>query len=149
MSGVPSPIFAIVPGCRRTRSPVDSVLSRRSSRLSSRAISVSDGHGSWRCCERLTPPSRSLRSGLRSSNGHRREAEERRYCTTEHQGQVRCRRKGQQYLKEYKERWNHLLQPPGNIPYLLPEWFWAWIEKVGWPEGHPGASRPKLQPIRR
>jgi hypothetical protein len=51
----------------------------------------------------------------------------------------------QQYLAAYKERWDDLLKPPDSIPYLLPDWFWNWVEKVGLPDGHPGAIRPGNQ----
>lgn len=46
----------------------------------------------------------------------------------------------QEYLVGYKERWDDLLQPPDSVPYILPDWFWRWVQKVGLPAGHPGIS---------
>jgi hypothetical protein len=48
----------------------------------------------------------------------------------------------QQYVSEYEERWDDLLKPPDSIPYLLPDWFWGWVDDFGVPDGHPGATRP-------
>jgi hypothetical protein len=48
----------------------------------------------------------------------------------------------QGYLSAYRERWDDLLQPPGEIPYWLPQSFSDWVKDVGLPPGHPGVVRP-------
>jgi hypothetical protein len=50
----------------------------------------------------------------------------------------------QAHLAEYRERWDDLLLPPDEVPYLLPDKFWDWLDAVGLPDGHPGAPRPSV-----
>lgn len=45
-------------------------------------------------------------------------------------------------LEPYRERWDDLLRPPDEVPYLFTGGFWDWVETVGLPPGHPGAPRP-------
>lgn len=47
----------------------------------------------------------------------------------------------------YKDRWDLLFEPPDQVPYYVPEWFYRAVGEFGLPVGHPfsgiGVRRPE------
>lgn len=48
----------------------------------------------------------------------------------------------------YREQWDLLDAPADEAPYMLPEWFFGWLDdpRVGLPDEHPGITNPQPVP---